>query len=263
MSNFKLGLFYQTVFRYIAAYNALKQFRKFYPDGPVAMYEDNSFVMEPIAKLYKCTYSRTSLNGFNDPNSGRPAFNLKTILGWYARVYEACTTVLSEVDYIMNFEDDVWFIRSIQKEPKYDLSGISGVGWNIELYDYLQTDVRSIYGCGGSVFNRLKFIQAYEQLEKIDWNKIAKYDTRPLEWTDSALTLLFLNAKMSVGTWEDAQQYRHLNIPHMHNREGWPGSMQELENQQQNVAVVHCWKPYYYPTEQEVLEVNNQLLPYV
>jgi len=259
----KLGLFYQTGVRYVAAYNALKQFRKFYPNAPIAMYEDNSFVMEPIAKKFNCSYSRTKLNGFNDPNSGRPAFNLETIIGWFDRVYEACTTTLIDVDWVMNFEDDVWFKREIQIEPLYDLSGISGVGWNEELYNYLDVkEHRSIFGCGGSVFNRLKFIEAYENINKINWDEVSKLDKRPLEWTDSALTLLFLSSKFTAGQWGDAQQYRHSNIPHMGDRSGWPGTMEEIENEQGNIAVIHCWKPYYYPTEDEINLVDIDLENY-
>jgi len=257
-----IGLFYQTGFRYIAAYNALKQFRKFYPSAPIAMYEDNSFVMEPLSKKFGCTYSRTVLNGFNDPNSGRPAFDLNTILGWFDRVYEACTTTLSTCDWIMNFEDDVWFIREVQRLPKYDLSGIAGVAFDEKLYQYLETDVRGIYGCGGSVFNRVKFIEAYHKIKTIDWDKVISIEKRPSEWTDSALTYIFLHAKFSVGSWEDASQYRHSNIPHMGDRLGWPGSIEELEAEQQDVAVIHCWKPYYYPTKEEIKLVDLELNKY-
>jgi hypothetical protein len=258
----KLGLFYQTGFRYVAAYNALKQFRKFYPNAPIAMYEDNSFVMEPISKKFNCSYSRTNLNGFNDPNSGRPAFDITTILGWFDRVYEACTTTLIDVDWVMNFEDDVWFKREINREPLYDLSGIGGVGWDEKLYLYLGTETRSIYGCGGSVFNRLKFIEAYKKIKDIKWDEVASIEKRPLEWTDSAITFLFLFSKLSVGQWGDAQQYRHTNIPHMGDRLGWPGTMEDLENEQGDIAVIHCWKPYYYPTKNETELVDLDLEKY-
>lgn len=258
----KLGLFYQTGVRYVAAYNALKQFRKFYPNEPVAMYEDNSFVMEPIAKKFNCSYGRTKLNGFNDPNSGRPAFDITTILGWFDRVYEACTTTLIDVDWVMNFEDDVWFKREIKREPQYDLSGIGGVSWDEKLYEYLNTNIRSIYGCGGSIFNRLKFIESYNKIKDINWNEVSLIDKRPTEWTDSALTFLFIFSNFTAGQWGDAQQYRHSNIPHMGNRLGWPGTMEDLENEQGDVAVIHCWKPYYYPTNEEIELVDLDLEKY-
>jgi len=258
-----LGLFYQAGVRYVACYYALKQFRKFYPNAPVAMYEDNTDILLPIAKKYNCDYKKTLIRGRNDPNSGRPAFDLKSILSWMDRVYEACTTVLSNTEYVMNFEDDVWFLREVKKMPKYDLSGIGGVGWKPELLDYLKLSRgHGIFGCGGSVFNREKYIYAYNKVKDIDWAIVEKLDNRPLEWTDSALTYIFLNAGLSAGSWEDADQYRHSNIPHMGDRLGWPGSMDDLAKEQRDVAVVHCWKPYYYPSQEEINQVDKDLENY-
>ena len=124
------------------------------------------------------------------------------------------------------------------------------------------TETRSIYGCGGSVFNRLKFIEAYKKIKDINWNEVESIEKRPLEWTDSAITFLFLFSKLSVGQWGDAQQYRHSNIPHMGNRLGWPGTMEDLENEQGDIAVIHCWKPYYYPTNEEIELVDLDLEKY-
>lgn len=257
----KLGLFYQSGFRIEACYHALNQFRKFYPTAPVALYEDNSDVLLPVAKKFNCTYSKTKVKGRNDPNSGRPAFNLETTTAWLDRVYEACTTTLSEVDWVMNFEDDVWFTREIVGEPPFDLSGIGGYGWDKELYDYLGTNVVGSYGCGGSIFNRLKFIEAYENLKTMDWNYIDSLakNPKPSEWTDSALTLVFLYSKFSVGSWSELAQYRNSKAETLSDRRGWLGTMEELELEQNGVAVVHCWKPYYYPTPEEKQEVIDLL----
>lgn len=257
----KLGLFYQSGFRIEACYHALNQFRKYYPTAPVALYEDNSDVLLPVAKKFNCTYSKTKVKGRNDPNSGRPAFNLETTTAWLDRVYEACTTTLSEVDWVMNFEDDVWFTREIVGEPPFDLSGIGGYGWDKELYDYLGTKVVGSHGCGGSIFNRLKFIEAYENLKTIDWNYIDNLakNPKPSEWTDSALTLVFLYSKFSVGSWSELAQYRNSKAETLSDRRGWLGTMEELELEQNGVAVVHCWKPYYYPTPEEKQEVIDLL----
>jgi hypothetical protein len=37
------------------------------------------------------------------------------------------------------------------------------------------------------------------------------------------------------------------------------GSLEELENKQGDCAIIHCWKPYYYPTEEEIDNVKKQL----
>jgi hypothetical protein len=259
----KIGLYYQAGVRYVACYHALKQFRSFYPNAPVAMYEDNTDILLPVAKKFNCDYKKTVVKGRNDPNSGRPAYDLNSILAWMERVHEACTTVLKDVEYVMNFEDDVWFLREVTRMPKYELSGIGGVGWKPELLDYLNVSrYQSIYGCGGSVFNREKYIEAYQKINSVDWKAVEKLDNRPLEWTDSALTFMFLHAGFNAGPWEDADQYRHSNIPHMGDRAGWPGTMDDMKKEQRDVAVIHCWKPYYYPTEEEIKEVDKDLENY-
>lgn len=259
----KLGLFYQSGYRITACFHALKQFRKFYPDAPIALYEDNTNILQPVAKKFNCIYSKTNVQGRNDPNSGRPAFDLKSTLAWMDRVYEACITTLKNEEYVIHFEDDVWFLREIKKMPKYDLSGIGGYGWNIELKNYLKYPSHmGTYGCGGSIFNRKKYIEAYHKIKNINWDIIEKLDRRPLEWTDSALTFMFFYSGFTVGQWEDASQYRHSNVPHLGDRSGWPGTMEDLKREQLDVAVIHCWKPYYYPTEQEINEVNDELKNY-
>lgn len=251
----KLGLYYQSGYRIEACYYALKQFRKFYSNSPIALYEDNTDILEPVAKKFNCSYKKTEIQGFNDPNSGRPAFNIPTIKGWLYRVYESCTTILKDVDWVMNFEDDVWFKRKINGIPPYDLSGITGVGWHEDLYKHLGTEVRGAHGCGGSVFNRLKFIEAYNNILDLDWEK---YDTlavspKPSQWTDSALTFIFLYSKFTVGSWSELSQYRNTKCINNSSdpRSPWNGTIQELEEEQGDVAVIHCWKPYYYPTEEE------------
>lgn len=257
----KLGLYYQSGYRIEACYHALRQFRKFYPDAPVALYEDNSDILEPVAQKFNCRYKKTIIQGRNDPNSGRPAFDKVTINAWLDRVYESCITTLSDVDWVMNFEDDVWFIRQINGVPPFDLTGIGGYGWHKDLYDYLETDTIGSHGCGGSIFNRLKFIEAYKKVKTVDWNfidELAK-NPKPSEWTDSALTFVFLNAKFSVGPWSELNQYKNSKVISLHDRTGWPGTMDELESEQGNTAVVHCWKPYYYPTEVEISYVRKEL----
>jgi len=257
----KLGLYYQSGYRIEACYHALEQFRKFYPEAPVAFYEDNSTILEPVAKKFNCEYKRTKVNGRNDPNSGRPAFDVETIKGWLDRVYESCLTTLSNVDWVVNFEDDVWVKREIKEEPPFDLSGIGGRGWNEKLYEYLDTKVRGAYGCGGSFFNRLKFIEAYNNVKDLDWNFIDNMavDPKPSEWTDSALTFLFLYSKFTVGSWRELSQYVNPNVESLADRKAWLGTMQELESFQRDSAIVHCWKPYYYPTEEEKVFVKKQL----
>lgn len=268
-----IGLFYQSGYRIEACYYALQQFRRHYPTAPVALYEDNTDILQPVARKFNCAYAKTDKQGYNDDNSGRPAFNLETILAWLARVREACETTLSSAEWIVHFEDDVWFKAPLIGPPPFDLSGIGGRSAHPRLYAYLGCTAHcTTYGCGGAVFNREKFIHAYEWAKNMDWDLIDRLATdddldgnswpRPTMWTDSALTVVFMHAKCSVGSWHELNQYTHSNVPHLGDRAGWPGTMAELEAEQPAGAnVIHCWKPYYYPTEAETRVVTDELRP--
>ena len=59
-----LGLFYQSGYRREACYYALKQFRKFYPEAPVALYEDNTDFLLPVAKKFNCSYKLSNCEYF-------------------------------------------------------------------------------------------------------------------------------------------------------------------------------------------------------
>jgi len=259
--NINIGLFYQSGYNLEACYHALNQFRKFYPHSPVALYEDNSDILQPVAKKFNCLYAKTKVQGIQN----RPAFNLETTLAWLDRVYEACITTLKDVEYVMHFEDDVWVKRQIKGIPPYDLSGITGCGWGDNLYEYLNIKPTGVFGCGGSIFNRLKFLEAYEKSKNIDWNLIDKLsgDRRPSEWTDSALTLIFIWAKLTFGNWDELTQYINPDGISLHDRQGWNGPMEILEQKQGDTAVIHCWKPFYFPTEEEKYFVKQELEPYV
>ena len=251
----KLGLFYQSGNNLEACYYALNQFRTYYPNSPIALYEDNSDILIPVAKKFSCVYAKTKVTGI----SGRPAFNLETTLAWLDRVYDACVTSLKNVDYVMHFEDDVWIKREIRGIPPYDLSGILGVGWSDSVYNYLNVRPTGVFGCGGAIFNRLKFLEAYEKSKTIDWNFIYSLDSRPCEWTDSALTFIFAFSKLTFGSWAELTQYKNSTVTTLVDRRGWNEPIPELEKKQGDVAVIHCWKPYYYPTDEEKMFVRNNL----
>lgn len=260
----KLGLFYQSGYRIEACYHALNQFRKFYPTSPVALYEDNTDILQPIANKFNCVYKKTNIQGYNDYESGRPAFDLHTIKGWLSRIYEACITTLKDIDWVMNMEDDVWFLGNLNGlQPPFQLSGIGGLGAHPDYYKALNAKFPGTFGCGGSIFNRKGFIKAYNDSLTIDWDyydKLAKHPL-PSQWTDSALTFVFLYSKQSVGSWEYLQQFKNENV--LEGKHSWANPINELEKQQGKAKVVHCWKPYYFPTEEQKQEVINNLKSYV
>lgn len=261
----KIGVFYQAGVKLPACYYALERFRRVYPFAPVAFYEDNGDTLSPVAKKFKCVYRKVDKAGINSAQNGRPVYNLETCISWLKRLHEACTTILTEVDYVIHFEDDVWVTREIETNPPYDLTGLSGAYWNKDLYQYLNVAPAPISGCGGAIFDRKKFIQAYENfINTVDWNKIKEYDARPLEWTDSALTLVFLFSHMTVGPWHGTLKQYTAPIPNtpLWDRNGWPGLVEDLEKTQGNAAIIHCFKPYYFPTSEETKNAEESIRLY-
>lgn len=259
----KIGLFYQSSTRYVAAFYAIEQFRKFYPDSPIAMYEDNSDVLKSVAEYFVCDYKK--IPNVYENYEKRPfmtrgvSVDLNSTLIWFDRLYKSCITTLKDVDWVMHMEDDVWFLKKITGEPPHDLNSVIGRGWNDALYQYLGSNVRGSYGCGGAIFNRLKFIESYHKLKNVDWKLVDELavDPKPTEWADIALTFAFLNNKSNVGGWEEIVNYRSYNQHHYSTRDAFV--KETLNTKQGNASVIHAWKLYYYPTDDEITYVNTKL----
>jgi hypothetical protein len=266
----RIGVFYQSGYKLVACYMALQQLRKIYPTIPVALYEDGSDILKPVADEFNCVYKKTTVQGENHKHSGRPVKDLNSNLAWLDRIYEACTTTLVEVDWILHYEDDVWCKREITREPKFDLAGANGPLYTNELSQYLfnrfgeskQTrghwspkgTLESYQGCGGTIFNRLKFIEAYEKLNEVDWNFIYSIDSRPCEWSDASLSFVMQHAGFSCGRWADWAQYDTKNEGRYFDKTGWSIPMSE----QEDVAFIHLYKHFYNYTDFELGIARNK-----
>lgn len=221
----KIGFFYQAGHmdnNILSTYMALKQLRKIYPENSVAFYEDESNNLKKIAIEFNCDYKKIpeSENLFA---KRMPVVNLDTGLKWLNRVYEACNTTLKNAEWIMHFEDDVWIQKEIENFPKLDFAGSSGHGWSEELYGFLKNRFNikdesrghnsplgqlSGYGmCGGSIFKKECFIQAYEKLNEIDWNYLEKLDFRVCKYTDAILGFLLAYHGFRYEIWPEWTQY--------------------------------------------------------
>jgi hypothetical protein len=253
----KIGAFYQSGFKYVACYMALQQLRKIYPSIPIALYEDGSNILESVAIEFNCDYKKTSVNGVNLSHSGRPVKDLNSNLSWLARIYESCTTTLKDVDWVLHYEDDVWCKKEINIMPEFDLAGANGPLYTPELKKYLfdrfgetpQTrghwskngTLESYQACGGTIFNREKFIIAYEKINEINWDLIYSLDTRPCEWSDASLSFVMQHAGFTCGKWGDWSQYNTKNLGNFFDKTGWSVPM----NEQEDVAFIHLYKHFY------------------
>lgn len=268
----KIGAFYQSGYKLVACYMALQQLRKIYPEIPIALFEDGSDILKPVADEFNCDYKKTSVQGQNLKHSGRPVKDLNSNLAWLNRIYDACTTTLKDVDWVLHYEDDVWCTREIKREPEFDLSGANGPLYTPELANYLfnrfneskltrghwspKGTLESYQGCGGTIFNRLKFIEAYNKLNEIDWDHIYTLDSRPCEWSDASISFVMQHAGFSCGRWSDWTQYDTKGLGHWNDKTGWCVPMSE----QEDAAFVHLYKHFYNYNNDELELAKNKIV---
>jgi hypothetical protein len=253
----KIGVFYQSGHKLVACYKALEQLRKIYPKIPVVLFEDTSNILKQVAEKFNCDYHHIGNKGINLTHSGRVFKGSDGPKEWLDRIYLAATTTLKDVDWIIHYEDDVWCLNEITKEPKYDISGANGPQYTKQLYNYLKnkfniTDdsrghwsnigsLESYGACGGAIFNREKFIESYNNYDQIPWDEINELDTRPYEWCDATLSFLFQFNGFTSGIWNDWAQYDSKNIGNYWDKTGWSVPMSE----QPKVAFLHAYKHFY------------------
>lgn len=260
-----IGVFYQSVgHKIVACYKATEQLRLIYPNIPLALYEDGTDSLEPVAKRFNADYRRFERAGKNERHSGREVVDLPSLFKWLSRVNEACLTTLKDVEWIIKYEDDVWCKREIKILPKFDLSGANGPIYKPGLYDYLKKrfnindesrshwsnlgSLESYCACGGTIFRREAFIEAYKRLDEIPWDVIYKLDTRPIEWSDATLSFIIQHAGFTNGIWDDWANYDSRNLGRWWDKTGWTVPMSE----QRDVAFIHLYKHYYNYTVDDI-----------
>jgi len=285
----KLGVFYQSGFKLVACYMALQQLRKIYPDIPIALYEDGSDILKSVADEFNCVYKKNQEHlGKNFIDSGKPVIDLNSNLNWLSRIYEACTKTLKNVDWVILYEDDLWCKRKIERLPKFDLSGNPGnppgALYCHELCNYLlnrfDENIRSrghrsskgslvsFQACGGTIFNRLKFIDSYEKINKIDWDYINKMDGRICKWSDASLSFIMQHNNCSCGMWTDWGTYILSNTQNnttytkglKSSTDGY--DINEISipmDRQCNVAFLHPFK-YFYTFNDTELDLAKKII---
>lgn len=258
-----VGVFYQSSRNVVRCYMALNQLRKFYPNIPIVLWEDRSDVLEPVSKEFSCDYRKIVASEDNPLDINQPKFlslsfkDVSLNLKWLERIYQSCITTLKDVDWILHYEDDVWCKKEITRPPKFDLAGANGPQYKPELKEYLfnrfDTDEQtrghwspngtlvSYQACGGTIFNREKFIIAYNRINEIDWDLIYKLDDRPCLWPDASLSFIMQHAGFTCGIWDDWAQYDNKQIGKWFDKTGWTIPMEE----QRDVAFLHDYKHFY------------------
>jgi len=229
----KVGFFYHAGGRHrnvIASYTCLKQLRSVYSDAPISMWEDTYhtdasgnylYPLEEIGKLFDTTQHKCSFDT-RYPDKTYPAIDLYTHHRYADKIFYALTHELSECEWIMNFEDDVFILKNIESFPDSDFCGQGG----------------SNLMMGGTVFKREAFLTAHEGIEKINWPEVRYGNTI---WTDNYLPFIMESAGfINSSPWKEHSAYRPNH-----------------ESEKNSVSVLHGVK-YFYKTPYGVLESEEE-----
>ena len=155
---------------------------------------------------------------------------------WLRRVYDACLTTFSDIDWIVLLESDVETLRSPVLIPQFALGGPGlGPAWTEPLKDLFRNKFQNLSakqglghsytGCGGSVLNKLAFMECFRKTEFPTFIHAKTLDRRILETEDATLSFLFQINGYDTGRWGEVT--------------GW------CDRNQSSYAFVHGNKQYY------------------
>jgi hypothetical protein len=148
----------------------LEKLRQSYPDSDLVISSDAGENFQDIANKYNAIKyihgDKSHGSALDSPEGNRYGWTVNEARLWLDRIYEACKVMTN--DYIMLMEEDV-LVKERFRFPAKDLIAIpiknpigsAGLDWIRKQggnanYPYYSAG-------GGSIFNRLKFIKAYDR----------------------------------------------------------------------------------------------------
>lgn len=192
-----------------AVFECLKSFRQYYPDVPITLVSDGGDDFIEIKDRFNLTYK------YSDKNilpKGKMC-GIDGVKEYFKRIYEHCNSV--NTDWVVILEEDVITLRPIKYFPTTECAGPrlncyspDLTNFLIKKYGYKQYG----YGmCGGSIFKRKAFIQAFNKI--LDVEECTKYDERLFGWSDVPLTLLFHLSGYDYSIWNEISEKTHPTLP--------------------------------------------------
>lgn len=189
-----------------ALFHTLQSFRTAYPTEPVTLVSDRGDDLSKFARHFDTDYYWSDKKC--DP---RGRLGVDGTREYLRRIYQHCTTVSS--DYVVVLEEDVTTLRRIRSFPTTACAGPRFNGLSPSLTRYLQRLNRSLqeYGyamCGGSIFDRRVFVRCYEA-RRLDLPLLARLDPAVTQYSDVALTVIFLVNGYSYSVWDEISEAHH------------------------------------------------------
>lgn len=226
----------------------LEELRKHYPDSDLVISSDNGLDFTDICKEYSaCHYIHGQESHGYPSNNGRHGWTAQAASIWFSRLYEACKHITT--DYVMLMEEDV-LVKERFRFPAKDLIMIPNIKNPISKYglDWVKerggnTAYPYYSAGGGSIINRKKFIESYENhMEDLLANYEKLYELSHSEgisgwgWNDSLICVLMYANNAEIST----------DLPIL-----------ETGNENDPAPIIHKFKKYYNKKDKKVAVITS------
>jgi hypothetical protein len=213
----------------VATFQALTYFRRSYPNAPILMLGLNGYNFSLMSMHFNASYVHFDSDVYQKLNKDLKIYS--NFLIWIFDFFE-------NEEFVMYLEDDVRVIYNVSFQSyKGVLNGccankIGPLVQNFqELKDYLYT------GHGGSVFNRIQFLQLFNNRTAVDEVSSAIEENIVATGGDFKISTLILAVGGNIHCLSSHQEYVDGGFS--------PLSLSQIERYYKSVAVVHQWKRDY------------------
>jgi hypothetical protein len=195
----KFAVHYQTWKHEKAAEFAITKFREYFPNEQLRLISDNGLDYSHFIPKYNIDFE------FSNIGTGSRLKTIDACYVWLERVFNTC--ILYDTEWIVIFEDDVLTQNNSITFPTEDSGGMICWPWKNELTQLLKSrnNKNQMFGygmCGGSIFRRESFINAYSRIHEFDLKYIGSLDNRVTGYSDTLIGCFLQYFGYSYQIWE-------------------------------------------------------------
>jgi hypothetical protein len=186
----------------------LKHFKRTNPHIPVLVYDNGKNDASSIAYKYGYEYKKIESIWHKQTHCGAGSFSFH----WFELMF-AYGLADDEYTHILFLETDVYALRTITREPQYEMAGPLMHANPVEL---AQWGLSTHTGCGGTIYAKSFFKKCEAQLPVI---KKDYEDHIENCYMDLLMTRLGTISGCTIGPWEEADHIASVNfkVALMHN----------------------------------------------
>lgn len=204
----KFAVHYQTWKNERATQFTIEKFREYFPNEQLRLISDNALDYSHFISKYNIDFE------FSNINTGSRFKDIDGCYVWLERVFNTC--ILYDTEWIVIFEDDVLTQNNDITFPTEDSGGMICWPWQNDLTQLLKSrnNKNQMFGygmCGGSIFRRESFINAYSKINEFDLNYIGRLDNRVIGYADTLIGCFLQYFGYSYQIWEGTDDMSYPN----------------------------------------------------